>query len=105
MKNFLYVLTALGSMIGAFFLFSVFTTAGSAPQEASLAAVAVAFAVIPYCLARAAEGIERTSMSNDLHAIAEHYRRIDHESAQQRLAETRHATDSGGANSPFAPMR
>lgn len=54
MKKFLWSLTTAGSIIGAFILFIGLFTAKGAPQEASAAAIAIAFAVIPYCLARAA---------------------------------------------------
>jgi hypothetical protein len=52
--TFLWVLTIIGSVLGGLTLFaSIFFTNG-APQEGALAAVAAGFAVIPYCLARAA---------------------------------------------------
>jgi hypothetical protein len=53
MKKVLWIVTIVGSILGA--LIAVFGVAGaeSAPQEAAAAAVGVAAAVIPYCLARA----------------------------------------------------
>ena len=59
MQKFLWVCTMLGSLIGLFFLLVVLTAAKGAPQEAAGAAIAVACAVIPYCLARAVSELER----------------------------------------------
>jgi hypothetical protein len=89
MKRLLYLLTFIGSLTGAFFLLLVFLAAESAPQEAALAATAVAFAVIPYCLARAVEGFDRDARGGDLRVIADHYRKQDYAAEQQRLAELR----------------
>ena len=53
MKTLLWVLTIVGSLLGGFIVFlGVFATNG-APQEAAAAAIGVACAVIPYCIARA----------------------------------------------------
>jgi hypothetical protein len=49
----LNILTILGCVAGAFTFIGVFITATSAPQEGAGAAMAVAFAVIPYCFVRA----------------------------------------------------
>ena len=54
MIKFLWVLTILGSILGALAAGSGIMLASGAPQEAAAAAVGIAFAVIPYCLARAA---------------------------------------------------
>jgi uncharacterized alpha/beta hydrolase family protein len=54
---FLWILVMLGSTIGGFFVVGLFVYAKSAPQEASMAATAVAFAVIPYVFTRAFEGL------------------------------------------------
>lgn len=51
MRTLLYVVTFLGGILGALILFST-VLADSAPQQGAGAAVAVAFVVIPYCLAR-----------------------------------------------------
>ncbi len=48
-------LTRIGSVLGALFLVFALTIANGAPQEASAAAIAIAFAVIPYCMARAVD--------------------------------------------------
>lgn len=95
MRIFFYVLTAIGSLIGGFFLFLAFATAESAPQEASLAAIAVAFAVLPYCFARAVERIGDANMASDLNLIAQHYRRIEQEAHQQRIEEIKNVTNQG----------
>lgn len=51
MKTLLYVVTFLGGILGIFILFST-VLADSAPQQGAGAAVAMAFVVIPYCMAR-----------------------------------------------------
>ena len=55
--NFLWILTALGSVLGALVAIVGVLAATGAPQEAAAAAVGIACAVIPYCLARAASEI------------------------------------------------
>lgn len=47
--KFFEILTYIGSAIGMLFLMLTFSANG-APQEAAGAAIAVAFAVIPYCI-------------------------------------------------------
>jgi hypothetical protein len=53
MRTLLWLLTIAGSLFGALIGIVGVTAAHGAPQEAAAAAVAVACAVIPYCLARA----------------------------------------------------
>ena len=48
MIKFLWVLTILGSILGALAAGSGIMLASGAPQEAAAAAVGIAFAVIPY---------------------------------------------------------
>ena len=55
MKYIFFVVTIIGSLIGALLLILSFAFIDSAPQQGALAAVAVGFAVIPYCLARATQ--------------------------------------------------
>jgi hypothetical protein len=55
--TFLWVLTIIGSVLGGLTLFASIVFTSGAPQQGALAAVAVGFAVIPYCLARAAAQI------------------------------------------------
>jgi len=52
MLTFLYALTGIGSVIGAFLL--VFTIVGSqsAPQQAAGAAMAIGLAIVPYVFSR-----------------------------------------------------
>jgi hypothetical protein len=54
MKKFLWILTAIGSVLGSLVALIGVAAANGAPQEAAAAAMGIAFAVIPYCLARAA---------------------------------------------------
>lgn len=54
MQQLLWKVTAGSSVVGAFALAVAFFGVDSAPQGAYWAACAVGFAVIPYCLARAA---------------------------------------------------
>ena len=61
MKKFLWVLVIIGSMLGgAAFMIGV-PSAEGAPQEAAAAAIGIAFAVIPYCLARAVSEMGKLS--------------------------------------------
>lgn len=55
MVNILYIITIIGAVIGGFTFVANLGRAQSAPQEAALAAVSMAWVVIPYCLARAAQ--------------------------------------------------
>ncbi|MDE0076177.1 MAG: hypothetical protein OXO50_01585 [Caldilineaceae bacterium] len=52
MKHLFSVVTVVGGLIGALLLFVSFAM-DSAPQQGALAATAVGFAVIPYCITRA----------------------------------------------------
>jgi len=53
MKKILWAITAIGAILGALTAVGGVMAANGAPQEAAAAAVGVAFAVIPYCLAKA----------------------------------------------------
>lgn len=55
----LYVLALLGALAGAVELLTAMSPSASAAQVAAITARALAFAVIPYVLARAVEGIVR----------------------------------------------
>jgi len=59
MKKFLWVISAMGAILGGVVTFIGVAAANGAPQEASAAAIGMAFAVIPYCLARAASEFGR----------------------------------------------
>ena len=64
MKTFLYICTCFGGIIGTIILFfSLF--AGSAPQQGAGAAVAVAFVVIPYCMARVTEKAQEKPLNEE----------------------------------------
>jgi hypothetical protein len=54
----MWIITLVGAVLGGGnFLFTTLY-AVSAPQQAAGAAIAVAAAVIPYCMARAVEGLK-----------------------------------------------
>lgn len=59
MTKFLWTLTILGSVLGAVTAAIGVVAAKGAPQEASAAAIGIALAVIPYCLARAVSELRR----------------------------------------------
>jgi DNA-directed RNA polymerase subunit RPC12/RpoP len=61
MNKFLWVLTVLGCVIGGLIGVGGVVLANGAPQEAAAAAIAVACAVIPYCLARAADELGKNN--------------------------------------------
>lgn len=53
---FFWVVTALGAGLGALTLLATLAMSTGAPQQAAGAAIALAFAVIPYVFTRALEG-------------------------------------------------
>lgn len=55
MVQFCYAVTLISTCVGALFLVFGFSSAKSAPQEAALAAVAMAFAIIPYVFSRSVQ--------------------------------------------------
>lgn len=57
MRSILWLITLLGAASGGFTLLDTFKSAESAPQQAAGAALAVALAVIPYCINRALDQI------------------------------------------------
>ena len=59
MTKFLWGLTIVGSILGAFAIAIGITGATGAPQEAAAAAIGIALAVIPYCLARAVSEMKK----------------------------------------------
>jgi len=66
MRKTLWIFTILGSMLGGLFLVGGLAGANGAPQQAAAAAVAVACAVLPYCLARAASELGGHSRDRSL---------------------------------------
>ena len=59
MTKFLWSLTIVGSILGALTIAVGVAGATGAPQQAAAAAIGIAFAVIPYCLARAVSEMKR----------------------------------------------
>lgn len=57
MVKFAWLVTLLGALGATWFMLAVFPRAGSAPQEAVVAAVALCVVVIPYVATRALEGL------------------------------------------------
>lgn len=53
MKKLLWILTMASSTFGAIVFMLGIVSANGAPQQAAAGAVGLAFAAIPYCLARA----------------------------------------------------
>lgn len=53
MKKLFWITTIISSGLGGFVAIEGIANASSAPQQAAAAAMGVAFAVIPYCIARA----------------------------------------------------
>jgi ABC-type phosphate transport system permease subunit len=58
-RKLLWVLTVIAALIALVFFFGTMGTARSAPREAAGASMALAVAVLPYVLARAADEIAR----------------------------------------------
>lgn len=54
--TFFWIIAILGSLAGGLTLFSTMLNATGAPQQAAGAAMACAFAVVPYVLARSIDG-------------------------------------------------
>lgn len=72
MKAFLWALAVCGSILGGIVSVAGVLAAKGAPQEAAAAAIGVACAVIPYCLARAVSEISHSTIPASLVAtIAE----------------------------------
>jgi hypothetical protein len=59
MRELLWVLTILGSLIGGGFLVAALDGDNSAPQQAAGAGIAIAFGVLPYVCARAVDEMRR----------------------------------------------
>ena len=57
MREFLWVVSLVGAVLGLFSLVTDLPRAEGAPQQAAGAALAIAFAAIPYVLARSWEEI------------------------------------------------
>ena len=90
MKYLFSIVTIIGSLTGAFLLFTSFAM-DSAPQQGALAATAVGFAVIPYCITRAIQML--TDESEDiLRSVVSEIRRRFPVSQKDGLSELQRAT-------------
>lgn len=67
----LWSLAILGSIAGGLVAIATLATASSAPQEAAGMAIALAAAVIPYCLARACQFVATDQALQELRASRE----------------------------------
>lgn len=90
MKYLFSVVTIIGSLIGAFLLFVSFVM-DSAPQQGALAAAAVGFAVIPYCITRAIQMLTDES-ENLLRNVVSEIRRGFRENQKEGLFGSQRAT-------------
>lgn len=93
MKTISYVLTILGAIFGGFQLFSVMIFAESAPQQAAGAAMAVAWAVLPYCFARSVEKIGDRTTSETLEKHWEHQESMRIQSAPKQRTDIQPSFD------------
>lgn len=66
MKIFSYVLVILGTIIGGFTFFDTMISADTIPQQQAGVIIAIAWAVLPYCFARAVEKIGAVSFTDAL---------------------------------------
>lgn len=60
-RKFAWILTIVGSVLGALEVVVGLAEASSAPQQAAIAAIGVSLAVVPYCFARAIDEISNES--------------------------------------------
>lgn len=102
MKTSLYAVTYLGGIIGAIILFfSLF--ASSAAQQGAGAAMAVAFVVIPYCMARVTEKSQEQPIAEAVaRALLAHSQQV--KMAQQATSPEPPIAYAPPRN-PFAPKR
>lgn len=100
MKSFLWTLTVIGSVLGGLVALVGVWGATGAPQEAAAAAIGVACAVIPYCLARAVSEIN-DSTSTLVVSIAENLVAIRKNTSQAPSNESK--TTTVGSNEPILP--
>ncbi|MBK7096740.1 MAG: hypothetical protein IPH57_17375 [Saprospiraceae bacterium] len=64
MKKLSWIFTIIGAILGIVILFATLFDSTGAPQQAAGAAIAVAFAVIPYCIARAISELQSVKDTN-----------------------------------------
>lgn len=102
MKTFLYICTCFGGIIGTLILFfSLF--AESAPQQGAGAAIAVAFVVIPYCMARVTEKSQEKPIAEAVaRALLAYSQQVN---MAQQAAPPEPPTTYAPPRNPFAPKR
>lgn len=59
MEKIFWILTLIGAFLGSAYLIFGLTLENSAPQEAAIAATAIAFGALPYMISRALEGLNK----------------------------------------------
>lgn len=69
--NFFWLIALLGSLVGGLIMVVTLSSSNGAPQEAAGAAIAVGFAVIPYCFARCLQSWKHST--SGYNAFWEHY--------------------------------
>ena len=74
MYRFAYLLVIIGSLIGGWELLNTMAFAESAPQQGAGAAMALAWAVLPYCFARAVEKMGEVTV---FESFQRHWQRED----------------------------
>tara|TARA_R110000822_G_scaffold37204_4_gene104318 strand:- start:848 stop:1093 length:246 start_codon:yes stop_codon:yes gene_type:complete len=70
MTRLLEILTIIGTLIGAFVFFVTIASANGAPQEASGTAMALAFALIPYCLSSTSQRRANLKLQEEIRDLA-----------------------------------
>ena len=65
------MVTLLGTVLGSLFLVDTLMGQTSAPQQAAGAAIAVAFAILPYCFSRAVDGLADSGRDDLLKVMKE----------------------------------
>jgi hypothetical protein len=81
MRHLAYAFTVIGSLIGGYELLNTMAFADSAPQQAAGAGMALAWAVLPYCFARAVEKLGEITVSE---ALDRHFPRQREEHLKNR---------------------
>ena len=105
MKGALWVITIVGSAIGAFVSITGVLAANGAPQEAAAAAIGVACAVIPYCLARAVSELNDSPVSGAILAtMAENLIAIRKNTSQSPTAVTQNVENKTHDERPNGPV-
>lgn len=93
-----YVLTILGTIIGGFTFFDTLISADTIPQQQAGVIIALAWAILPYCFARAVEKIGERSMSE---VLDRYFRRLPIEPEQAPTKQI-HGVNLGPSQTPRA---